>query len=74
MRNRENTIPAKDDDFNRKQKIIAEHANANMATWNLVTLEFEEEARGKTVWFCLRWENTRGEKGPWSEFLNAIVP
>jgi hypothetical protein len=38
------------------------------------TLEFEESQRGKTVWFCLRWENTKGEKGPWGELINAIIP
>jgi hypothetical protein len=38
------------------------------------TLEFEEEQRGKNVWFCLRWENTKGEKGPWSEIGSAIIP
>jgi hypothetical protein len=26
------------------------------------------------VWLCLRRENTRGEKGPWSEVISAIVP
>ncbi|MDR1602557.1 MAG: hypothetical protein LBS42_09040 [Tannerella sp.] len=35
---------------------------------------FRGENRGKTVWFCLRWENTRGEKVPWSEIVSAIVP
>jgi hypothetical protein len=30
--------------------------------------------RGKTVYFALRWENTRGEKGPWSEIMSAIIP
>ncbi|MDR3245632.1 MAG: hypothetical protein LBT50_04295 [Prevotellaceae bacterium] len=39
-----------------------------------LTLEFEEEQRGQTVWFCLRWENTKGEKGPWSEIGSAIIP
>jgi hypothetical protein len=38
------------------------------------TLEFGEADRGKTVYFCLRWENTRGEKGPWSEIVKAIIP
>jgi hypothetical protein len=37
-------------------------------------LEFNGDERGRTVWFCLRWENTRGEKGPWSEIVSAIVP
>lgn len=29
---------------------------------------------GKTVYFALRWLNTRGEPGPWSEFFTAVVP
>jgi hypothetical protein len=37
-------------------------------------LEFKGEERGRIVWFCLRWENMRGEKGPWSEIVSAIVP
>ncbi|MDR1554380.1 MAG: hypothetical protein LBS69_13115 [Prevotellaceae bacterium] len=38
------------------------------------TLEFQGHERGMTVWFCLCWENTRGEKGPWSEIVAAIIP
>jgi hypothetical protein len=38
------------------------------------TLEFDENQRGQTVYFCLCWENTRGEKGPWSEIVSAIIP
>jgi hypothetical protein len=38
------------------------------------TFIFEENQRGRTVWFRLRWENTRGEKGPWSELYSAIIP
>ena len=38
------------------------------------TLNFQGEERGKTVYFCLCWENTRGEKGPWSEIQSAIIP
>ncbi|MDR0421992.1 MAG: hypothetical protein LBH72_03150 [Proteiniphilum sp.] len=38
------------------------------------TLQFENDQRGKTVYFALRWENTRGKKGPWSEIQNAIIP
>jgi hypothetical protein len=37
-------------------------------------LEFRGDERGQTVYFCLRWENTRGEKGPWSEIQSAIIP
>jgi hypothetical protein len=38
------------------------------------TLEFEENERGRTIYFALRWENTRGEKGPWSDISSAIIP
>jgi hypothetical protein len=38
------------------------------------TLTFENDQRGKTVYFALRWENTRGEKGPWSTIQSAIIP
>jgi hypothetical protein len=38
------------------------------------TLEFEGDERGKTVYFCLCWENTRGERGPWSEIQSAVIP
>jgi hypothetical protein len=36
-------------------------------------LEFSEKERGKTVWFAVRWENTHGEKGPWSDIYYAII-
>ncbi|AHF94767.1 hypothetical protein OPIT5_26275 [Opitutaceae bacterium TAV5] len=38
------------------------------------TLNFDENQRGKTVYFALRWENTRGDKGPWSPITHAVVP
>jgi hypothetical protein len=38
------------------------------------TLIFEGDLRGKTVRFALRWENTTGQKGPWSEIMSAIIP
>ncbi|MDR0428152.1 MAG: hypothetical protein LBH12_06065 [Dysgonamonadaceae bacterium] len=38
------------------------------------TIEFTGEDRGRTVYIALRWENTRGEKGPWSEIYNSIIP
>jgi hypothetical protein len=38
------------------------------------TFVFDEKQCGKTVWFRLRWENMRGQKGPWSELYSAIIP
>ncbi|MDR1584168.1 MAG: hypothetical protein LBS55_13105 [Prevotellaceae bacterium] len=38
------------------------------------TFVFENDRRGKTLYFALRWENTTGQKGPWSEIQSAIIP
>jgi hypothetical protein len=38
------------------------------------TLQFDEDQRGQKIYFCLCWENTRGEKGPWSEIISAVIP
>jgi hypothetical protein len=36
--------------------------------------DFPEEDRGKTVYFCLRYENSKGDSGPWGPILQAIIP
>ena len=38
------------------------------------TFEFDDPQRGKRFYFRCRWENTKGEKGPWCEFGNSIIP
>jgi hypothetical protein len=38
------------------------------------TIEFQDGQRGQTVWFCLCWENSKGERGPWSEIVSAVIP
>jgi hypothetical protein len=43
-------------------------------THSPLTLAFDDDQRGKTVYFALCWENTRGEKGPYSPFMSAIIP
>jgi hypothetical protein len=53
---------------------LSELINSSFDTRTPFTLEFDQNQRGKTVYFCLCWENTRGEKGPWSEIVSAIVP
>jgi hypothetical protein len=55
------------------------------ADWSLLTnsafftktpakLVFTGDKRGKVVYFALRWENSVGEKGPWSVIYNAYIP
>jgi hypothetical protein len=53
---------------------LKELTNSSFDTRTPFTLEFEGDERGKMVYFCLRWENTRGEKGHWSPIQSAIVP
>jgi hypothetical protein len=53
---------------------IDELIHSEINTRSPFILSFQENERGKTVYFCLRWENTRGEKGPWSEITSAIIP
>jgi hypothetical protein len=55
-------------------KDVDELLHSAFDTRSPFTLEFSESDRGKTVGICLRWENTTGEKGPWSEILLAIIP
>jgi hypothetical protein len=45
-----------------------------LATRSPHTVEYTSADRGKMIWYASRWVNTRGEKGPWSEFVSAIVP
>jgi hypothetical protein len=53
---------------------VDELIHSSFDTRSPFTLTFTESERGKAVYFCLRWENTRGEKGPWSEIVMAIIP
>lgn len=45
-----------------------------LATKTPYKMEFKEEERGKTVYIALRWQNTKGQLGPWSEIISTIVP
>jgi hypothetical protein len=37
-------------------------------------LDFSEAQRDHRLYYCLAWQNTRGEKGPWSEIMSVIIP
>ena len=53
---------------------IEDLTHSSFDTHSPLILTFKESERGKTLWFAARWENTRGEKGPWSEIESTIVP
>lgn len=51
----------------------ATFAFLTMATGPSVTAEYRAADGGRTAVYMLRWVNTRGEKGPWSEVTTATV-
>jgi hypothetical protein len=51
-----------------------ELTHSSFDTRTPLRLTFEGAERGKTLYFALRWENTRSEKVPWSEIQSAIIP
>jgi hypothetical protein len=35
---------------------------------------FGPKSSGKTAYFCIRYENSKGQKGPWGPIFSAIIP
>ncbi|MDR1279356.1 MAG: hypothetical protein LBK99_00850 [Opitutaceae bacterium] len=48
--------------------------HSEFSTRDMIQLDFDENQRGQRIWLIARWENTRGQKGPWSDILSAIIP
>jgi hypothetical protein len=55
------------------QPAIDEMLLIGQATRSPHTLEYASTYRSQPAWYALRWVNTRGEKGPWSEIVSAII-
>jgi hypothetical protein len=53
---------------------IEELHESAFSTRSPFDFEFREEDRGKIFYFCIRWENTTGKKGPWSEIIAVRIP
>ncbi|MDR2564232.1 MAG: hypothetical protein LBC98_09895 [Prevotellaceae bacterium] len=53
---------------------VNELTESKLYTSSPATLNFKDNERGRTVWFCARWENNVGEPGPWSTIQSTIVP
>ena len=53
---------------------IEDLVHSAFTTKSTYTFDFDLPQRGKTLYFCGHWENTRGEKGPWSQPQNTIIP
>ena len=52
---------------------VEQLTNSTFDTRTPCTLVFNDQQRAKTVWICARWQNTRGEKGPWGDMESAII-
>jgi hypothetical protein len=54
---------------------ISELANSSFDTKPPLFIEFAEHERGKKVFLCGRWEISReGEKGPFGDIVEAVIP
>jgi hypothetical protein len=53
---------------------IGDLIHSSFDTDSPLILDFDENQRGTTVYFCFRWENNTGKKGPWGEIASAIIP
>jgi hypothetical protein len=39
-----------------------------------IVIEFNAADSGKTVYFSIRFENAKGDKGPWGPVFSAVIP
>jgi hypothetical protein len=52
----------------------AQLVNSSFETHTPFEITFEYNQRGKTFYYALRWENTRGVKGHWNTIQFTIIP
>ncbi|MDR3129461.1 MAG: hypothetical protein LBU03_04380 [Tannerellaceae bacterium] len=38
------------------------------------TKVFKPKEGGKVFYYAMRWQNTKGEKGPWSPIMSTVIP
>jgi hypothetical protein len=53
---------------------VSELVHSAFATRNPLDLFFEEDDRGKRLFYAVRWETGAMKKGDFSEILHAIIP
>jgi hypothetical protein len=52
---------------------MGELIHSTFDTNSPLRLTFDISDKGKTVYFAARWENNRGEKGPWTAVFSAVI-
>jgi hypothetical protein len=55
-------------------KSYADLTHSAFDTRSPYTFQFDIPDAGKTLYVCARWENTTGQKGPWSDIKSVIIP
>jgi hypothetical protein len=55
-------------------KSYADLVHSTFDTRSPYFFQFDLPEAGKTLYVCARWENTRGQKGPWSDIKSAVIP
>lgn len=53
---------------------IEDLLHSAFSTRSPLELSFDEDQRGKRVWFAVRWESGTVKKGKWSDIFFAVVP
>jgi hypothetical protein len=53
---------------------VGDFPHFETVTANPIVLNFEDEERGKKVYFAARWVNNTAHHGPWSDIESAFVP
>ncbi|MHB9292717.1 hypothetical protein Holit_01820 [Hollandina sp. SP2] len=53
---------------------VKELLHSEFATRSPLELVFEEDERGKKLYFAARWESGAGKKGKWSGIFYGIIP
>jgi hypothetical protein len=54
--------------------LLKDLTKSSFDTASPYTFEFSDAESGKRLFFALRWENSRGEKGPWSDIHSVVIP
>jgi hypothetical protein len=53
---------------------ITDLIHSSFSTRSPLELTFDENERGKWVYFAVRWESGTVKKGPWSDIFSMIIP
>jgi hypothetical protein len=53
---------------------IGDLLHSEFSTHSPLKLTFDEDQRGKRLYFAVRWENGTVKKGPWTDIFSAIIP